>query len=71
MSKGNVTPIKTKKDLLQQAKDELEQETEGKAIKVLKEKLRELQRAELIVDNLKEEITLIQEKIKRGDVDDL
>lgn len=65
----SVTPIK--KDLMQQAKDELEKEFEGKSVKILKDKLRELKRAELIVDNLKEEIKILQEKVKRGDVDDL
>jgi len=67
----SVTSIKGKQSLIDKAKAEIAEEFETAAVKRLKEKLRELARAELIVDNLKEGIKMLEEKIKRGDVEEL
>lgn len=68
---AKVTNLNTKQSLLDKAKAEIAEEFEEKAVSTLKNKLRELHRAELIVDNLKEEIKILEEKIKRGDVEEL
>lgn len=68
---AKVTALPGKQSLLDQAKAEVKKEFEEKAVHQLKDKLRQLQRAELVVDNLKEEITILEERIKRGDVEDL
>lgn len=64
----NVTSLKDRKSLLDKAQAEVAEEFEKKAVEQLKNKLRELHRAELVVDNLKEDIKILEEKIKRGDV---
>ncbi len=66
---GNITNLKEKNNLLDKAREEIQDEFEKKAISSLKDKLRALHRAELVVDNLKEEIKILEEKIKRGDVE--
>lgn len=67
----SVTKMPATTTLLAKAHAEIEEEFEKKAIESLKVKLRELKRAELIVDNLKEEVKILEEKIKRGDVEEL
>ncbi len=68
--KENVTKMQATQSLLDKACEEVAKENEEKAIKLLKEKLREFNKASLVVDNLKEEIKILEEKIKRGDLEE-
>lgn len=56
--------------VLEKAKRELAEEQEERAIKALKEKLSELDKAKTVVKNKQKEIQDLEQKIKDGNLED-
>lgn len=51
-----------------QAANELVEETKAKALKLYKEKLKEIQTAEVVLANLKRELADLEQRIEHGNI---
>ena len=64
----SVENLKTEKTALQLAEEEIAKEKKDKAVLMLKEKLRERDKAKLMLENIEREIQDLNEQIKQGDI---
>lgn len=63
-----VTEVKNNRTPMEIAKAELAEELSKKSVKLLKDKLRELDKAETIVCNIKREIEDLEQQITDGNI---
>lgn len=63
---SNVETLKTEKSLSQIAREEVNREKQDKGVKLLKDKYRDLDKAQTIVSNLEREIADLEKEIEQG-----